>query len=62
MLERGRYPTPEEIEAIISRAHQMRAEYLASLITRAALRAKQFFSRAQDRRITGAQRFYPDVG
>ena len=64
MLERGRCPTPEEVEVLIARARRMRSEYMGALIASAALRAKQFFFRARERRIgiTGAQRFYPDVG
>lgn len=62
MLEHGRYPTPDEVEALIARARRMRSVYMSALIMTAALRAKQFFSRARERRIAGPQRFYPDVG
>ena len=35
MLEAGRYPTPQELDAMIARARQMRAQYLGALIARA---------------------------
>lgn len=62
MLEHGRYPTPDEVEVLIARARRMRSEYMAALIMNAVLRARQFRSRANDRRIAHAQRYYPDVG
>jgi len=62
MLEYGRYPTPDEVEAIIARARRMRSEYMAALIVNAALRARQFMIRAKDRGVARARRFYPDVG
>ena len=62
MLKDGRYPTLDEMEALFARARRMRSEYVAALITQAALRAKQHFSRAADRRYINAQRYYPDVG
>jgi hypothetical protein len=62
MLEHGRYPTPDEIQVLMDRAHLMRSEYIAALMVHAALRAKQFFVRARERRITSAPRYFPDVG
>lgn len=61
MLEQGRYPTHEEIEAVIERARRVRSEYVAMLIVSAALRARQFFSGARERRRAGARRLYHDV-
>jgi hypothetical protein len=62
MLDHQRYPTSAEMELLMARARQLRSEYLGMLITRARLRARQFYSVAGERRITGAQHFYPDVG
>jgi hypothetical protein len=39
MLETGRRPTPEEIDAIMSRARRLRAQYVGALMTRAWRRA-----------------------
>jgi hypothetical protein len=50
MLAQGRYPTQEEIEASIARARRMRSEYVAALFASAALRARQFYSGARERR------------
>lgn len=41
MLEAGRYPTPDELDAIIARARLMRAQYVAALIARAWQRVTQ---------------------
>jgi hypothetical protein len=62
LTPQGRYPTPEEVEAIMARARRMRSEYVAALIVSAALRARQFFSRAREQRATSARRFHPDLG
>lgn len=62
MLQDGRYETLDEMEALFARARRMRSDYVAVLVTRASLRAKQFFARAADRRYPSAARYYPDVG
>lgn len=62
MLQHGRYLTLDELEVLAARAHRMRSEYVAELITTAALRAKQFFARAAERRATSPRQYYPDVG
>ncbi|HJS37616.1 MAG TPA: hypothetical protein VJ789_05730 [Burkholderiales bacterium] len=41
MLESGRYPTAEELDALIARARQMRAQYLGALVARAWQRLTQ---------------------
>jgi len=61
MLEPGRYLSHEEIEAVIARARRMRSEYVAMLIVSAALRARQFFSGARERRGASARRLYHDI-
>lgn len=62
MLEQGRYPTHEEIEAIIARARRMRAQYVGALIARGVSRLAQLFTGARPRRGIGARRLRPDSG
>lgn len=61
MIPSGRYPTQDEIEALIANARRMRSIYIGALINTAALRARQYFSAARERRIAAPRRFYPDV-
>lgn len=61
MLPSQRYPTHEEIELLIARARHMRSVYIGALINTAALRARQYFSAARERRVAAPRRFYPDV-
>lgn len=62
MLEYPRYPTTEGLELLMARARQMRSEYMGMLVTHAKLRAMQYFLGDGRRKVTGAQRFYFDVG
>jgi hypothetical protein len=62
MLEQGRYPTHEEIEAIIARARHMRAQYVGALIARGALRLKQLLIGPRPQRGSGTRRFRADMG
>ena len=62
MLEQGRYPTHEEIEAIIARARQMRARYVGALIARGVSRLMQTFTGSRPRRRIGARRLHADMG
>lgn len=36
MIEFGRYPTPQEIEVLMHRAHRMRSEAVAAMFAHAA--------------------------
>lgn len=57
-----RYPTHEEIEVILQRARDLRAQYLAALLASAALRARQWTHTTRERRrLPTGRRFYPDV-
>ena len=60
MRERRRHPTPDEVEIIIARAHRMRSEYMATLVSRAALGVKRYFTPVVERR-SPAGRFYHDI-
>ena len=62
MLEQERYPTHDEIEAIIARARRMRAQYVGALIARGMSRVTQLFTGATPRRRAGARRFRTDMG
>lgn len=66
MLEQGRYPTHEEIEAIIARARHMRARFIAAMIAGALQRVTQALSggRTSTRTKRGgrARQFRPDMG
>ena len=66
MLEQGRYPTHEEIEAVIARARHMRARFVAALFAGALRRVKQALSgaRTSTRTKRGARvrQFRPDMG
>lgn len=66
MLEQGRYPTHEEIEAIIARARHMRARFIAALIAGALRRVTQALSGARTstrpKRGARARQFRPDMG
>lgn len=62
MLEQGRYPTHEEIEAIIARARHMRAQYIGALIARGVSRLMQTFTGSRPRRAIGARRLRADMG
>ena len=57
----ARYPTHNEIEALMARARRMRSLYCSALMQRAALRLRLYFSAAHERRMAAARRFYPDV-
>lgn len=41
MLEARRYPTAEELDALVARARHMRAQYLGALVARAWQRLTQ---------------------
>ena len=66
MLEQGRYPTHEEIEAVIARARRMRAEFVAAMIAGALKRVKEALSGARTssrpNRGARARQFRPDMG
>jgi hypothetical protein len=66
MLEQGRYPTHEEIEAIIARARHMRAQVIAAMIASALRRVQETLSgarmSARTKRRAGARQFRPDMG
>jgi hypothetical protein len=62
MLEQGRYPTHDEIQAIIARARHMRAQYVGTLIARGVTRLKQLLTGARRRRLTATRRFHADMG
>ena len=62
MLEQGRYPTHEEIEAIIARARLMRARYLGALIARGVMRVRRLFTGVRPQRGAGARRFRTNMG
>lgn len=64
MLEQRRYPTHEEIEAVIARARHMRARFIAAMIAGALQRVKDALSRARTRTKRGARarQFRPDMG
>ncbi|MGH8722294.1 MAG: RSP_7527 family protein [Burkholderiales bacterium] len=62
MLEQGRYPTHEEIEAIIARARRMRAQYVGALIARGMSRLVQMLGGPRPRREIGARRLGADMG
>lgn len=62
MLELGRHPAHEEIEAIIARARLMRSLFVGALITRGTQRVKQLLAGAKPQPGDGARRFYPDMG
>jgi len=62
MLEPVRYPTREEIEAIIARARQMRAQYVGALVARGVSRLTQLLTGARPRHRTGTRRLRADMG
>ena len=41
MMEFGRYPTPQEIEALMRRAHRMRSQAIAATLAHAARRSRR---------------------
>lgn len=57
-----RHPTHEEIETLLARARDLRAQYLAALLASAALRARQWAQTSRERRLPTGRRFYPDIG
>ena len=61
MPEEFRYPTPEEVQAIMAKARTMRSQFVGALIASAALRARQYFIVARERRRGEARHFYPDT-
>ena len=56
-----RSPAAEEVEAILARARLMRSLYVAALVGRAALRARQWLRATREQRAPVARRFYPDI-
>lgn len=57
-----RHPTHEEIEIVLERARDLRAQYLGALLASAALRARQWAQTSRERRrLPTGRRFYPDV-
>lgn len=56
-----RYPTHEEVEVILARARELRAQYLAALLASSALRARQWAQASRERRLPAGRRYYPDV-
>ena len=62
MLEQGRHPTHDEIEAIIARARRMRAQYVGALIARGVSRLKQLLTGMRPARGAGTRRFRADMG
>ena len=60
MIEPRRHATPEEVQAILARARQMRSEYLAALLVSATLRARQHFINMREDRRGEGRRFYQD--
>lgn len=61
MPEEFRHPTPEEVQAIMERARCLRSQYLGAVIASAALRARQYYIVARERRRGEVRHFYPDT-
>jgi hypothetical protein len=61
MPEEFRYPTPEEVQAIMERARHMRSQFIGALIASAALRSRQYYVVARERRRGEVRHFYPDT-
>jgi hypothetical protein len=61
MPEEFRYPTPEEVQAIMERARHMRSQFIGVLIASAALRARQYYIVARERRHGEVRHFYSDT-
>jgi hypothetical protein len=62
MPHSARYPSQEEIEAIMARARRMRSIYIGALISKALLRLQHAYADATVPRSSATRRFYPDIG
>lgn len=60
-IERGRYPTHEEIQVILERARHMRSEYMAALFSSAWQRVKLLLSGDRAKRAGAASIRHADA-
>lgn len=62
MRDHGRYPTHDELQAVMERARRLRALYVRALIARGFWRLRQWMTVSGAPRAAETRRLRPDLG